>query len=220
MQINTEYFIEYSVTACYSLYMSPQTPPDIDDLRLRILDAAEQRFRGYGYTKTTMAEVADDVDMSAANLYRYFNNKQDMAAACAQRCMSSRTDILRQLVRKKGLSASDKLRQFLMEDFRYTQNEAANQPKIVELISAVCHERTEIVHDKITEQCSLIGEILAQGNASGEFDIDDVAKTARVVYSSFTLFEVPIFLPLYSVEEFETMANGLVDLLLIGLTKR
>jgi len=200
--------------------MSPQTPPDADELRVRILDAAEQRFRGYGYTKTTMAEIADDVDMSAANLYRYFDNKQDMAAACAQRCMGDRIELLREVVRNSSKPASEKLHEFVLESVRYTYREASEQPRITELISAVASERQEIVHEKIKSQCALIAEILAQGNDSGEFAIDDVINTARTVYSSLTLFEVPIFTPLYTLEQFEHMAHELVNLLLSGLKKR
>lgn len=200
--------------------MSPQVQPDIDEQRQRILDAAEERFRGYGYTKTTMAEIAEDVDMSAANLYRYFENKQDLAAACAQRCMGNRIDLLREVVRRPGLSASDKLREFLLESVRYTHREASDQPKITELISTVTHERQEIVHGKIEQQCTLIAELLAQGNASGEFEVEDVVTMAGTVYSSMILFEVPIFQPLFSLDEFEKKALALAELLLAGLTKR
>ena len=200
--------------------MAPQTAPDMDDLRTRILDAAEQRFRGYGYTKTTMAEIAEDVGMSAANLYRYFQNKQDMAAACAQRCMGKRIDMLRNIASQTNVSASAKLRRFVLETYRFTQNEAHDQPKIVELVSAVCHERTEFVHDRIAEQCAVLAGILAEGNAAGEFAIDNVTDMAHTVYSSLTLFEVPLFLPLYRHEQFEDMANKLVDLLLAGLRQR
>ena len=50
-----------------------------------------------------MAEIAEDVDMSAANLYRYFEDKQDIAAACAGRCMGGRAELLREVVKRPGL---------------------------------------------------------------------------------------------------------------------
>ncbi|NOQ82264.1 MAG: TetR family transcriptional regulator, partial [Methylophaga sp.] len=39
------------------------------DTRSQILSATEIRFSQYGYNKTTMAEIAKDCGMSAANLY-------------------------------------------------------------------------------------------------------------------------------------------------------
>ena len=52
-----------------------------EEIQQRILHAAEERFQQYGYNKTTMAEIARDCDMSAANLYRYFENKLAIGAA-------------------------------------------------------------------------------------------------------------------------------------------
>ena len=49
-------------------------------VREAILDAAQARLLRFGYHKTTMSEIADDAGMSAANLYRYFRNKQDIVA--------------------------------------------------------------------------------------------------------------------------------------------
>ena len=70
--------------------MSKTAEQESGQIRTDILDAAEQRLRTYGYGKTTMAEIATDVGMSAANLYRYFENKLDIGAALAQRCFCER----------------------------------------------------------------------------------------------------------------------------------
>ncbi len=188
--------------------------------RQEIIETAEQRFRDYGYNKTTMAEIADDLKMSAANLYRFFKSKQDIAAACAERCMGERVDCLSRLVDEKHMTAGEKLLELVLEDVRYTHERAKNEPKVNELIDIVTRERKEIVLSKVESQCALIAEILKQGNESGEFDVDDVMISARTIYSSLTLFEVPIFLPLFTQQQFEEMAKNLVALLIKGLRKR
>ena len=43
-------------------------------IKAEILTVAQERFRNFGYGKTTMAEIDYDVHMSASNLYRYFQN--------------------------------------------------------------------------------------------------------------------------------------------------
>lgn len=48
----------------------------------RIIESAFNHFRQDDYTKSTTAEIADDCRMSAANLYRYFRNKQEITVAC------------------------------------------------------------------------------------------------------------------------------------------
>jgi len=43
-----------------------------------IYDAALKVFAEYGYKKTTLADIAEKLNMTGANLYRYFKSKQDL----------------------------------------------------------------------------------------------------------------------------------------------
>src|ERR1700761_7521368 len=49
--------------------------------RERILEASYQRFLHYGYSKTTMNEIAGDLSMSKALLYYYFPDKSQLYIA-------------------------------------------------------------------------------------------------------------------------------------------
>ena len=51
----------------------------------KILEAAHQRFLHYGYSKTTMNEIAGDIAMSKALLYYYFPDKSQLYIAVMQR---------------------------------------------------------------------------------------------------------------------------------------
>jgi len=201
--------------------MNPFNPiSESEVIRRRILDAAEARFRVYGCRKTTMAEIAEDADMSAANLYRYFEDKQDITAACAQRCIRQRLELLREVIRKPGLSAGERLASFVLTMLRHTHEQTHQQKKINELVEIVTSERPELVHEKNKAEQALIAEILAQGNTSSEFDVPDVIGTARTVHAALVLFGVPIFMPLYSLGEFEKAAKDVVHLILWRLARR
>src|ERR1700709_2922816 len=52
-----------------------------DIKREKILEAAYQRFLHYGYSKTTMNEIAGDLSMSKALLYYYFPDKSQLYIA-------------------------------------------------------------------------------------------------------------------------------------------
>ena len=52
-----------------------------DIKRDRILEAAYKRFLHYGYSKTTMNDVASDLSMSKALLYYYFCDKSEVYTA-------------------------------------------------------------------------------------------------------------------------------------------
>lgn len=190
-----------------------------EDTRERILDAAEERFSVYGFGKTTMAEIAKDCQMSAANLYRYFENKQDIGAAICSQCMSEKLSLLREVVRRPGLSSAQRLQEYVLEILRYTHNRTSDQDKISELVAHITSDRKDLVHNLVESEQGLIAEILAEGNRSGEFDIEDVIKAAEYVNAATVKFSVPIFMGLYPLEEFENKARGVVQLLIKGLQK-
>ena len=49
--------------------------------RTRILEAATRRFAHFGMAKTTMSEIATDLNFSKALLYYYFPDKNSLYSA-------------------------------------------------------------------------------------------------------------------------------------------
>lgn len=59
-----------------------------DIKREKILEASHQRFLHYGYSKTTMNEIAGDLSMSKALLYYYFPDKSELYMAVMRKLAS------------------------------------------------------------------------------------------------------------------------------------
>src|SRR5207302_11509102 len=57
------------------------------DTRDRILEVAERLFRQIGYQKTTVGDIAKELRMSPANVYRFFESKKAIAQAVARSLM-------------------------------------------------------------------------------------------------------------------------------------
>ena len=186
-------------------------------VREAILDAAQARLLRFGYHKTTMSEIADDAGMSAANLYRYFRNKQDIVAECTTRCIDERLGRLRAVVRNETLSARDKLRRYALELVDDSHELTAADSMMGELVDAVTRAEPDLLHSKFRAHYDLIAEILDAGNQAGEFSVADIHATARYIFTTFAFFDVPLFVGLYERREFAERANGVVDLLINGL---
>ena len=75
----------------------------------------------------------------------------------------------------------------------HTHEIAITDTKISELIQTVSRERPKMIHDRLRAHYALLAEILQLGNDSGEFEVVDVGKTARYLYSALVIFDVPIF---------------------------
>lgn len=187
-------------------------------IRRQILDAAEARFQAYGYGKTTMAEIASDLNMSAANLYRYFENKLDIGSALAQRCFTVRREVLENVV-NQPLGAAQKLEHFVLTVLHLNFEQFSAQPKLFDLVETIVMKRLDLVQQKVHSDHELIMRILQQGNANGEFTVADVATIAEAVQSAIVKFSTPFFMTIYSLEEFERVARNVVQLLVNGLVK-
>ena len=199
--------------------MEAKATEDQTETRTRILNAAEARFRTYGYGKTTMAEIATDVDMSAANLYRFFENKLDIGAALAQRCFGEREKMILEVVNDAELTAAQKLEGLVLAILRHTHGQFSSEPKMNELVEIIITKRQDLVQNKINRDQELVMEILRQGQEAGDFVIDDLNRSAEAVRNATVKFCMPLFMFMYPLEEFERMAKEVVQLLLKGLEK-
>ena len=67
--------------------MNAQVKTKPDDTRARIIETAEALFRRLGFAKTAVADIAAELGMSPANVYRFFPSKNAIVEAICQRCL-------------------------------------------------------------------------------------------------------------------------------------
>src|SRR5436853_7054198 len=82
------------------------------DTRERILVVAERVFRQIGYQKTTVADIAKEMRMSPANVYRFFDSKKAIHEGVARSLMSGVEDAAH-VIRVRPGSAESRLRDLL-----------------------------------------------------------------------------------------------------------
>lgn len=196
-----------------------QLPQNHDLIRGRILDAARERFTRYGFGKTTLAEIAKDCGMSASNLYRFFENKHEIGAAMASRCLSDKASALEQVVGDPSFSGPEKIRHFVLTSLRYTHHRWSSQPHMSELVDAITGTRRDLVSQHLAKTRGLLKQIIDEGVAAGEFDVDDSRDTAEAVMAAMFMFDYPNTMKLYPLEVFEQKAVMVADLIVHGLEK-
>lgn len=188
-------------------------------IKSAILIAAQERFRNFGYGKTTMAEIATDVNMSAANLYRYFDNKQDIAAECASQCMDDLHALLENVVSRPNLDGIQRLHLYVQTCMRYHFDMMHVAPRLNELVENITTNHTQLIHQRNQRMEHQLASILQQGVNAGEFQVENIERTASAVLRASVFFTAPLFMHLYTIEEFEKMAVDVVTLIINGLRK-
>ena len=82
------------------------------DRRLEILRSAADAFTRSGFTRATMEEIAEKVQMAKGNLYYYFPSKQDLLFFCQDESLGRLLDRARAISRS-DLPAGEKLRSMI-----------------------------------------------------------------------------------------------------------
>ena len=190
-----------------------------EDTQAQILAAATERFRHYGYRKTTMAEVAGDCGMSAGNLYRYFESKSDIGAAVSVVWFAALHQAARAAIAQPGFSPRQKLEAYVLAVNRFTVESLRNTPHIQEMVDFLCEERRDLVEKHLDTCHEIVAGILDEGVKRGAFEIADIATSARAVLNAIVRFEYPPLLALSGETNFDEEARAVVSLIVEGLNR-
>src|SRR5437764_12216758 len=89
-----------------------RTGKNSDEARARILEAAEKQFRRVGYHRTSVADIAAELGMSPANIYRFFPSRDAINESICGRVVNEVADIAFAIARTNA-PAMDKLDRLL-----------------------------------------------------------------------------------------------------------
>jgi len=147
------------------------------DTRERILVVAERLFRQIGYQKTTVADIAKELRMSPANVYRFFDSKKAIHEGVARIMMGEVEDAAQAILAGPG-SATARLRELLTTVHRMNSERYVGDSKLHEMVEIAMEESWEVCVAHIQTSTETIGGVIAQGVASGEFEVADVPLAA------------------------------------------
>jgi len=159
-------------------------------LRDRILEEAERLFRALGYAKTTVADIADACEMSSANIYRFFESKQDiheaLTAVILQRMESFASNIARE-----RRPAAERLRRLLIEFHRMTCEQYVHESKVHEMCIKAMAEQWSVIDAHCERMCAILQGIVEDGVRGGEFSGDAIEDRSRCLFNAMVPFWHP-----------------------------
>jgi AcrR family transcriptional regulator len=156
-----------------------------------IVSAARSRFRRYGYAKTSMQEIARDCGMSAANLYRYHENKQAIAAVVVQADLAHLYAACHQAVGKAGPHVVAELTALFEAIIDTTRRQIRQTPLLFELSMAVRRERPALRLQVLEEVRRMITGIVQAAQKRSELRAGDVAGDADLILLAGAPFVLP-----------------------------
>jgi AcrR family transcriptional regulator len=151
----------------------------------RILDAAERLFRHYGYSKTTVADIARDLGMSPANVYRFFASKVDIHQAICGRMLAASYQQAYDICHLP-VSASERLGRFVRGQYQMTLETMIDQEKVHEMVIVAIERDWHVIEKHVDSIHALIADVIREGIADGEF-LDQDADVASRCFGAATI---------------------------------
>lgn len=190
----------------------------MDDTRKQILHAAVERILHYGYSKTTMAEIAKDCNMSAGNIYRFFASKLDIAEAMARKFNEEAYETFARIAGKK-VSAADRMREIFHYELTRTYSAIADEAKILEVAEVLADERPLYMNEKLAKERTYLVQIMRDGMEAGEFrQIANPEEVAEMWQAALMKFRFPQLFSKLTLPKLQREIDGVMDLLLAGLS--
>ena len=201
--------------------MNPQVKLKPDDTRERIMETAETLFRRLGYAKTAVADIAAELGMSPANIYRFFPSKIAIVQAMCQRCLVEVEEQVWQIARSRG-PARERLERLELEVFAYHKENLLEEQRVSDIVQVAMEENWAAIlaHKEVIR--TALELILRDGIEAGEFEQVDPRETSALIMKAFVGFCHPVLIAqgLREGQELETEARSLIRFLLRAITPR
>lgn len=157
------------------------------DTRRLIVEVGERLFRQIGFQKTTVADIARELHMSPANIYRFFASKAEInEAVCAQTL--SEVEAAALAIARTPVPASQRLREVIASVEKLNSQRFMSDRKLHEMVEAAVSENWGIAREHFATMEAILSQIIREGIDAGEFSGRDPDLGAILVYSACIKF--------------------------------
>jgi AcrR family transcriptional regulator len=201
--------------------MNPQVKIKPDDTRARIMETAEALFRRLGFAKTAVADIAAELRMSPANIYRFFDSKNAIVQAICRRCLSEVEDKAWAVARSKA-PAAQRLERLVLEILAYHKENLVTEHRVNELVVAAIEHSWDTIRTHKDAMRHVIELIVRDGIEAGEFEQVEPRETAELIMRAIVPFTNPLVVGqcLEEGDDLEAQARASVRFLMRAITPR
>src|SRR3954468_21063094 len=94
-------------------------------VRNQLIDKAAELFATRGYARTTMNDIAEELQLKRSSLYHYFRNKEEILDALIEEQTVAPTQMLKGLLARPSGTSLEKIREALVQSILRKLSESA-----------------------------------------------------------------------------------------------
>ncbi|MBR0726309.1 TetR/AcrR family transcriptional regulator [Bradyrhizobium manausense] len=188
------------------------------DTRDRILEVAERLFRQIGYQKTTVGDIAKELRMSPANVYRFFESKKAIHQAVARSLMGEVELEAQRIVARSG-PVIPRFRELLTTINRMNTERYVGDNKLHEMVEIAMQEDWDVCLNHMECIAGFVGQMIAQGIATGEFEAPDLQMASLCSCTAMMRFFHPQMIAQCATKPGPTI-DQMIDFVIAALSPR
>jgi AcrR family transcriptional regulator len=168
-----------------------QPTPHSAATRTAIMETAERLFRTIGYQKTTVADIARELRMSPANVYRFFASKSAIIEAIAGHILGELGETVWAVARGPG-TPPDRIRALFRLLQEQTMAQFFHERRMHDMVAAALDEHWPVIEGHLQNVDNAFRHVLMDGQRDGIFAKLDPEATARLLHGACVVFTHPV----------------------------
>lgn len=194
----------------------PRTGLTPEELYNKALDSTETEIRKNGVERLKLTDIARDLKVSHAVLYKFFSDKQALLDEVSKRWLD-RIDRELERISAKEESVDVILKEWFLTLHSMKRKKILMDPKLFVAFNLSAEKTRPFVVSHISTMSRLLEELISKGMKSGLFHCSSAKEGAKILFEGTAAFHHPR-LVLESIDQERTpLLETLLDTLLSGL---
>lgn len=184
-----------------------------EETRERITRVAEDLFRRMGFAKTAVADIAAELGMSPANVYRFFPSKTAIVATICQRCLGEIDRESAAIAAGPG-TPQQRITGIYLAILRYHKANFLAERRVHDMVLVAIENNWENIECHKQRIRAAVAEVLEDGIRQGVFEPHDTQLVSGLILGAMVRFCHPVLVAHHIDEDLEASVEATVAFLL------
>lgn len=169
--------------------------PADHEIRDQIVVAANQHFSQYGYSKTTVSDLAKAIGFSKAYIYKFFDSKQAIGEAICANCLAEIIAAVEQAINVENISPTERFRRLVKTLITTGVNLFFSDRKLYDIAAFAASEHWPSTQKYDAQVRQFVVQIVREGRELGEFERKTpLDETVDAIHLALRPFVNPLLL--------------------------
>ncbi|MFG1377876.1 TetR/AcrR family transcriptional regulator [Xanthobacter autotrophicus] len=162
-----------------------------DETRERIARTAEELFRRMGFAKTAVADIAAELGMSAANVYRFFPSKTAIVSTICTRSLLENEAQIAAVLAGEG-SPQERIIAAYLTILRYHKENFLEERRVHDMVLVAMENNWDAIEAHKARIASMIAKVLEKGIEAKVFVPHDARMASQIILGASVRYCHPV----------------------------